>query len=73
MVLMATAVRILVSSVSALGAMSLDSLTKGIVSLGVVMTELGAFAVLVNMFGGSIGLLNGVSFHLLGCSLLIFH
>lgn len=71
MVLMATAVRILVSSVSALGSMSLDSLTKGIVSLGVVMTELGAFAVLVNKFGGSIGLLNGVSFNLLASSLLI--
>lgn len=71
MVLMATAVRILVSSVSALGSMSLDSLAKGIVSLGVVMTELGAFAVLVNKFGGSIGLLNGVSFNLLASSLLI--
>lgn len=71
MILMATAVRILVSSVSALGSMSLDSLTKGIVSLGVVMTELGAFAVLVNKFGGSIGLLNGVSFNLLASSLLI--
>lgn len=71
MILMATAVRILVSSVSALGSMSLDSLTKGIVSLGVVMTELGAFAVLVNKFGGSIGVLNGVSFNLLASSLLI--
>src|SRR5699024_1445979 len=71
MILMATAVRILASSVSALGSMSLDSLTKGIVSLGVVMTELGAFAVLVNKFGGSIGVLNGVSFNLLASSLLI--
>ena len=71
MILMATAVRILVSSVSELGSMSLDSLTKGLVSLGVVMTELGTFAVLVNKFGGSIGLLNGVSFNLLASSLLI--
>src|SRR5699024_685851 len=44
---------------------------KGLVSLGIVMTELGSFAVLVNKFGGSIGLLNGVSFNLLASSLLI--
>lgn len=71
MILMATAVRILASSVSALGSMSLEGLAKGVISLGVVMTELGAFAVLMSKFDGSVGLLNGISFNLLASSLLI--
>ena len=71
MILMATAVRILASSVSALGSMSLEGLAKGVISLGLVMTELGAFAILMSKFDGSVGLLNGISFNLLASSLLI--
>lgn len=71
LVLMATAVRILASSVSVFSGMSVDQLVKGIVGVGAVLAELGTFAVIVSKLGGKIGILNGISFNLLATSLLI--
>lgn len=71
LVLMATAVRILASSIKVFSDISFESLVKGIGSLGVILTELAVFSIAMSKFGGSIGLLNGISFNLLASSLLI--
>lgn len=71
MVAMAAAVRVLASSVAALGSMPIEDLIKGVSALGVVLAELGAFSVATSRLGNSMGILKGLSFNLLASSLLI--
>lgn len=71
MVAMAAAVRVLASSVAALGSMPIEDLVKGVSALGVVLAELGAFSVATSRLGNSMGILKGLSFNLLASSLLI--
>lgn len=71
MVAMAAAVRVLVSSVTALGSMPIEDLVKGVSALGVVLAELGTFSVATSRLGNSMGILKGLSFNLLASSLLI--
>ena len=71
MVAMAAAVRVLASSVAALGSMPIEDLVKGVSALGVVLAELGTFSVATSRLGNSMGILKGLSFNLLASSLLI--
>lgn len=71
MVAMAAAVRVLASSVAALGSMPIEDLIKGVSALGVVLAELGTFSVATSRLGNSMGILKGLSFNLLASSLLI--
>ena len=71
MVAMAAAVRVLASSVAALGSMPIEDLIKGVSALGVVLAELGAFSVATSRLGNTMGILKGLSFNLLASSLLI--
>lgn len=71
MVTMAAAVRVLASSVAALGSMPIEELVKGVSALGIVLAELGAFSVVTSRLGNSMGILKGLSFNLLASSLLI--
>lgn len=71
MVAMAAAVRVLASSVAALGSMPIEELIKGVSALGVVLAELGTFSVVTSRLGNSMGILKGLSFNLLASSLLI--
>ena len=71
MVAMAAAVRVLASSVTALGSMPIEDLVKGVSALGVVLAELGTFSVATSRLGNSMGILKGLSFNLLASSLLI--
>ena len=70
-VAMAAAVRVLASSVAALGSMPIEDLVKGVSALGVVLAELGTFSVATSRLGNSMGILKGLSFNLLASSLLI--
>ena len=71
MVAIAAAVRVLASSVAALGSMPIEDLVKGVSALGVVLAELGTFSVATSRLGNSMGILKGLSFNLLASSLLI--
>ena len=64
----AASVRILVSSVSALGAMDLKTLGKGLVSVGVLMGEI---VIMSKLLGKGLGVTAGVSMLLIAASLKI--
>ena len=71
MLAMATSVRILASSVSMFADIDSGSLIKGILALGAVLLELGAFSIIVGKLGNGFGILKGISFGILAGSMLV--